>query len=367
MKKLSKILAIVLSILMIAMTLAACNKPADTKDDVDTTPDTDTTITTPADVDTTETRTFKIGLCNFVDDASLNQIVENIQNQLVDFGLANNVVFSVTVENCNTDASLLQQIISEFKADEVDMMIGIATPVAMAMQAATEGTDIPVVFAAVSDPVAAGIVDSLESPGANITGTSDYLDTNAIFNLMTTLDTDIAKVGLLYDVGQDSSTTAINDAKAYLENAGIEYVEANGTTIEEITLAAQQLVSDGVEAVFTPSDNSIMAAELSIYEIFAEAGIPHYTGADSFALNGAFLGYGVDFANLGRKTADMAAEILFTGNAPAYYAVKTFDNGTATINTETAAAIGYNYDDLAALFGPLCTQVNPIETAESFN
>lgn len=307
---------------------------------------------------------FKIGICNFVDDASLNQIIENIQNQLKAIEEEADVKFDVTVENCNMDSSLLQQIIDEFIADEVDLMVGVATPVAMAMQAATD--KIPVVFAAVSDPVGAGVVESMEAPGANVTGTSDALDTNNIFNLITTMKPDIKKVGLLYDVGQDASTQAIIDAKAYLEEKKIEVVEANGATIEEITLAANQLVEEGVEAVFTPSDNSIMAAELSIYEIFAEAKIPHFTGADSFALNGAFLGYGVDYANLGKETADMVRDILVDKKAPAEYAVKTFDNGTATINTDVCEALGYDYAELEEMFAPLCTHVQSIVTAEDF-
>ncbi len=308
--------------------------------------------------------TYKIGICNFVDDASLNQIIKNIEDQLKVIEKDADFQFDVTVENCNMDSSLLQQIIDEFKADEVDLMVGVATPVAMAMQSATD--EIPVVFAAVSDPVGAGIVDSMEAPGANVTGTSDALDTNNIFNLVTAMNPDIKKVGLLYDVGQDASTQAIVDAKAYLNDKGIEIVEANGATIEEITLAANQLVEEGVEAVFTPSDNSIMAAELSIYEIFADAKIPHFAGADSFALNGAFLGYGVDYANLGVETADMIKEILIDGKDPATLAVKTFDNGTATVNTDICEAMELDYDEISKIFEPLCTKVQSIVTAEDF-
>ena len=204
----------------------------------------------------------------------------------------------------------MSQIIADFIADDVDLMVGIATPVAMAMQTATEDTDIPVVFAAVSDPVSTELVESLDAPGANITGTSDYLDTNSIMNLIFALDQDVDKVGLLYDIGQDSSVTPIADAKEYLDNKNIEYVERTGTSVDEVMLAANALVADGVDVVFTPTDNTIMTAELSIYETFSKAGIKHYTGADSFALNGAFLGYGVDYANLGRETADMIAEVL---------------------------------------------------------
>ena len=218
-------------------------------------------------------------------------------------------------------------------------MVGVATPVAMRMQSATEGTDTPVVFSAVSDPVGSGLVDSLEAPGANITGTSDYLDTSSIMKLIQAQNPEVKKIGLLYDVGQDSSTTAIQEAKD----------------------------ADGVDAVFTPTDNTIMTAELSIYEKFIEAGIPHYTGADSFALNGAFVGYGVDYANLGQKTADMIADILVDGAKPSETAVETFDNGTATVNTETCEALGLDFDTVKKAFEPLCTQVNEITTAESFD
>jgi len=313
-----------------------------------------------------EGKTYKVGICNYVDDASLNQIVENIESQLKKAGEENGVVFEIAYDNCNADATVLNQIIANFQADEVDLMVGVATPVAMAMQAATEGQDIPVVFSAVSDPEGAGLVDSNAAPGANLTGTSDYLDTNAVMNLIFALNPDAKKIGFLYDQGQDSSTTPINNAKAYLDEKGIEYVERTGTTTDEVMLAADALVADGVDAIFTPTDNTIMTAELSIYEKFAEAKIPHYTGADSFALNGAFLGYGVDYANLGVETANMVVDILVNGANPATTAVKTFDNGTATVNTEICEAMGTSFDDVKAIFEPMCTQVNPIQTAESF-
>ncbi|MBQ9647617.1 MAG: ABC transporter substrate-binding protein [Oscillospiraceae bacterium] len=307
--------------------------------------------------------TYKIGICNYVDHASLNQIVDNIQSSLA---AADGINFEIDYENCNADAAVMNQIIANFIADGVDLMVGVATPVAMAMQAATEDNQIPVVFAAVSDPLAVDLVDSLDAPGANITGTSDYLNTNAILDLIFAANPDAAKIGLLYDMGQDASTGAINDAKAYLDAKGVPYVERTATSAAEVQLAAQALVSDGVDAVFTPTDNTIMESELAIYETFAEAGIPHYAGADSFALNGAFLGYGVDYANLGTATAYMIYDILANGADPAATPVMTFDNGIATVNTETCAAVGFDYDDIAAKFAPYCTQIVPIATAESF-
>ena len=267
---------------------------------------------------------FKIGICNYVDDASLNQIVDNIQSRLEEIGKEKDVNFDVSYDNCNADANVMEQIISDFQADNVDLMVGIATPVAMRMQSATEGTDTPVVFSAVSDPVGSGLVEDLDAPGANITGTSDYLDTASIMKLIQAVNPDVKKIGLLYDIGQDSSTTAIQEAKDYLDKEGIEYVERTGTTTDEVQLAADALVADGVDAVFTPTDNTIM-------------------------------------------TADMIADILMNDADPATTPVETFDNGTATVNTETCEGLGLDLETVKKDFEPLCTQVNEIVTAESFD
>lgn len=348
-KKMKKFIALLLTALMALCCLTACSGTSNG-----------------TSTEAASGSTVKVGICNYVDDASLNQIVDSIQSRLSEIGAEKGVTFDVSYDNCNADANLMSQIISNFIADGVDIMIGVATPVAMAMQAATEDNQIPVVFAAVSDPVSTGLVDSLEAPGSNVTGTSDYLDTAAVMNLMFAANPNTKKVALLYDLGQDSSATPIAAAKADLDARNVEYSDYTGTTVDEVVLAVQSIIADGADAVFTPTDNTVMKAELSIYELLADAGIPHYTGADSFALNGAFLGYGVDYANLGVETADMAAEILLEGKSPAEMAVKTFDNGTATVNTETCAALGLDYDTVAELFAPYCTKVQPIQTAENF-
>ncbi|MBR6707549.1 MAG: ABC transporter substrate-binding protein [Clostridia bacterium] len=313
-----------------------------------------------------EKTTFTVGICNFVDDASLNQIIQNIRERLGEIEKEKGVTFVIKEDNCNLDSSVMQQIIADFIADEVDLMVGVATPVAMMMQGMTEENGIPVVFAAVSDPVGAGLVESLEAPGANITGTSDYLDTAAVLNLIFAADPDAKKIALLYNPSEDASTAPIAAAKEILGEKGVEVKEYMGSNVSEVMQAADAIVGDEMDAVFTPTDNTIMSAELSIYEKLAEAKIPHYTGADSFALNGAFLGYGVDYANLGRETGDMIAEILLNGAKPAETAVKTFDNGTATVNTETCEAIGFDFETVKAAFGPFCTQVKEIQTAEAF-
>ena len=339
-KKMKKMMALVLSLMMVFSMVSLASAEAE--------------------------KVFKIGICNFVDDASLNQIIQNIRERLAEIEQEKGVTFDIDEDNCNLDSSVMQQIIADFIADDKDLMVGVATPVAMTMQGMTEENGIPVVFAAVSDPLGAGLVESLEAPGANITGTSDYLDTAAVLNLIFAANPDAKKVALLYNPSEDASTAPIAAAKEILTEKGVEVKEYTGSNPSEVMLAADAIVADEMDAVFTPTDNTIMAAELSIYEKFAEAKIPHYTGADSFALNGAFVGYGVDYANLGRVTGDMIAEILLEGKDPATLPVQTFDNGTATVNTETCEAIGFDFETIKAAFAPFCTQVNEITTAESF-
>ena len=311
-------------------------------------------------------KSYKVGIVKYMDHASLNQIESNLQKQLDAKGQELGVTFDYEdyTFNGQGDGTTLNQIVTQLLDSDVDVIVPIATPAAQTVQAATEDSDLPVVFSAVSDPVTAGLVDSMEEPGTHITGTSDALNTATIMDLMLAADEDLDYVGLLYSKSEDSSTQPIKEAKEYLEAKGIQYIEKTGTTIDEISSAADVLVAEGVDAVFTPTDNTVMKAELAIYEKFAEAKIPHYCGADSFAVNGAFCGYGVDYANLGTATADMVAEILVNGADPASMPVETFDNGIATINTETCEALGLDLEAIKTAYEPLCTQLVETVTSE---
>ena len=311
-------------------------------------------------------QTFKVGIVNYVDHASLNQIVASVESRLDKVGAEKGVTFDYAdyYANAQADQSNLNQIGADLVADQVDVIVAVATPTAATMLAAVEDTDIPVVYSAVTDPVSAGF-DGEEG----ITGTSDALNTEAIMNLITAINPDIDTIGLLYDLSQDASTQAIADAKAFCDSKGIKYIEKNGTTTAEVQMAAEALVAAGVKAVFTPTDNTVMTAELSIYETFLEAGIQHFTGADSFALNGAFVGYGVDYVQLGEATADMVVELLCGGKTPADLPYQTFDNGIVTINTETAAALGMDDNTLNMIkeaFKPYCTEIVVVTTQENF-
>ena len=150
-------------------------------------------------------------------------------------------------------------------------------------------------------------------------------------------------MGLLYSLSEPNSAKPIADAKAYLDTKGIEYVEQTANTNDEVVAAASALIAAGVDAVFTPTDNVIMAAELAIYEDLAKNGIPHYTGADSFVRNGAYATCGVNYTDLGTQTADLAYTAMTEGmdGMEDYYLM---DGGIITVNTDTCALIGKQAD-----------------------
>ena len=231
--------------------------------------------------------------------------------------------------------------LDEIIADGVNAIIPIATTAAQIAALSAEDSKTPVVYAAISDPEAAKVT------GIDyVTGTSDALNTDFIMDMILAQNPDTAKVGLLYSLSEPNSATPIANAKAYLDGKGIAYTEQTANTNDEVIAAASALIADGVDAIFTPTDNVIMAAELAIYEDLAAAGIPHYTGADSFVRNGAFATCGVNYTELGARTADLAYEAITDGmdSMEDYYLM---DGGIITVNTETAETLGADYSMFA--------------------
>ena len=311
--------------------------------------------------------TYKVGVVKFVDHASLNQIEDSLISALTNIGLMNDVTFEILDYNGNADGSQLQQIGAELVSEEADVIVAIATPAAQILQAATEDEEIPIIFSAVTDPVGANLVESLDAPGGNLTGTSDALNTETMINLIFAADPEADKIGLLYSNSEDASKLPIAEAKAILDDKGIAYVEKTGTTTDEVNAAVDALIAEEVDAIFTPTDNTIMNAELAIFEKLQEAGIPHYAGADSFALNGAFLGFGVNYIDLGIETGEMTAKLLMEGLSPADMPVVTFDSGIASINIDTAAALGMDLAEVKQAIGPYCSEVAELTTAQDFS
>ena len=296
---------------------------------------------------------YKVAIVKQLDHASLDEIAAAIEEECAVIAKRDGVSIKCDIFSGQNDQTMLQQIAAQVVADEYDVIIPIATRAAQIVAVVDEESKIPVVYAAISDPEAAELTDI-----DYVTGTSDMLNTEFIIDMMLAQNPDIKTVGLLYSLSEANSRKPIAEAKAYLDEKGINYIEATGNTNDEVMAAAGSLISDKVDAIFTPTDNVIMAAELAIAPSFAEAGIPHYTGADSFVRNGAFATCGVNYTELGAKTADLAYQAVTEGMAELedYYKM---DGGIITVNTETAEALGID----TAIFADMGTLVE-VETTE---
>lgn len=294
---------------------------------------------------------YSVAIVQQLDHSSLDEIRTAVEAQLE--ALAQEQCVEITIKSFNgqNDASVLNQIGTQVVSDGYDLIIPIATMAAQCMVTAAEGTNIPVVYAACSDPESAGLTGI-----PTVTGVSDALNTPFILDMMLAAQPDVKTVGLLYSNSEINSQTPIAEAKAYLDAKGIAYLEKTGNTAGEVLEAAASMVGR-VDAVFTPTDNAVMNAEASVAETLNEAGIPHYTGADSFVLSGAFTTCGVNYTELGTKTADMAFDILMGGAVGDFHVM---DGGIITVNTDTAAACGINY----SVFTTMANTINEVTTAQ---
>ena len=342
-----KVISLVLSVMMMLTMFAGC-KASGTAETA--APTSSTAAETSADT-TPAVQEFNVAIVQQLDHASLDEIRTAIVAQLQKLAEGKGVKVNIQEFNGQNDATVLNQIGAQVVGDGVDLIIPIATLAAQCMVTAADGTDIPIVYAAISDPEAAGLTGL-----SNVTGTSDALNTAFILDMMLTANPDIKTVGLLYSNSEANSTTPIAEAKAYLQEKQIDFVEKTGNTSGEIVEAAASMVGR-VDAVFTPTDNVVMAAEVTVAETLNEAGIPHYTGADSFVAAGAFATCGVNYTELGTYTADMAMDILLGGAVPEFHVM---DGGIITVNTETAAILGIDY----SVFSSMANTVVEVKTGE---
>ena len=327
-----KVISLILSLVMVfALTACGASEPAQTP--------------------TGYAENYKVAIIQQLDHSSLDEIRTAIEAQLKALAEEKGVGMVITYDNGQNDSSMLSQIATQVVSEKPDLIIPIATLAAQYAVTGAEGTNIPIVYAACSDPASAALTGL-----STVTGVSDALNTPFILDMMLAAQPDIQTVGLLYSNSEINSATPIAEAKAYLDAKGIAYLEKTGTTSGEIIEATASMVGL-VDAVFTPTDNAVMAAEASVAELLGDAGIPHYTGADSFVLSGAFTTCGVNYTELGTKTADMAFDILMGGTIGDFHVM---DGGIITVNTDTAKTCGIDY----SVFSQMANTVNEVVTAE---
>ncbi len=319
MKK--KLMAITLTVLMVAALLAGCGSS-------------DSEASGTGD-------SFKIGIVQLVEHTSLDQIREAIIAQLETEGYVDGENITIDYQNAQNEQSNLKTICQGFVADKVDVIVAITTPAAQVAMGETD--EIPIIFSAVTDPVASEVVADLENPGGNVTGTSDAIDVSQIIELANELTPGFKTIGTLYNSSETNSIATVEKLKEYADANGYEVVETAITSANEIQTAAQSLAKK-CDIVFSPTDNTVASSIAVANEVFTKAKIPFYVGADSMVKDGAFATSGVDYEYLGQQTADMVIEVL-NGADTASMPVRTMNETSIFINSETADAMGIRIPD----------------------
>ncbi|AOY78009.1 ABC transporter substrate-binding protein [Clostridium formicaceticum] len=283
-----------------------------------------------------EAKVFKIGIIQPMDHPSLNQIRETIISELEVLASNDEIKIEIDFKNANGDMSLLPSIMQNMLSSGVDMLVPIGTAPAQAAKAST--TTVPIVFSAVSNPIEAGIVSAFEETTGNITGVSNSIAIEDIFELANALTPDVKVFGFIYNSSEINSATGIDRAKAYCDEHGIAYKEATITSTADLQQAATSLVGS-VDAFFTPNDNTVASAMPTYLQVAMDANLPTYVGADSMVIDGGLATVGIDYTVLGKQTVLMISRIL-QGETIEENHVEQIAEYAKMININTAEELG---------------------------
>lgn len=272
-----------------------------------------------------------IGITQIVEHASLDASVDGFKQALKDAGL--NVNYDE--QNAQGDQATAATIAGNFADANLDLVLAVATPTAQA--AAQAITDTPVLFTAVTDPVGAQLVDSLEAPGANLTGTTDANPVADQLELLKQIVPDAVTVGIVYSSGESNSEVQVEWAKEAAPNLGLEIVEATVTTSAEVQQAAESL---DVDAYYVITDNTVVSGLGALIQVAENNQIPVIAAEGDSVANGAIATYGISYYDLGYQTGEMALSILNDGADPATMPVEALDELTLYLNLAAAERMG---------------------------
>ena len=289
------------------------------------------TLTTGADPTGDGGGSYSIGITQIVSHPSLDAARDGFKEGLAEAGIE----ATFDEQNAQNDQATATSIATRFAGADLDLVLAIATPSAQAVAASI--TDVPVLFTAVTDPVSADLVDSLDTPGANLTGTTDMNPVAEQIALVKRVAPDAQSVGIIYSSGEVNSEIQVELAREAAEQEGLEVVETTVTTTAEVLQAAQTL---DVDAIYVPTDNTVVSGLDSVLQTAEERQIPVIAGETDSVENGALVTYGLDYYELGVQTAQMAAAILTEGADPAAMAVEEQQTPRLVVNPAAAERMG---------------------------
>jgi len=287
--------------------------------------------------DATSGEAVKVGITQYVTHASLDASREGFKKALADAGYTGDKIV-LDEQNAQADAATNTSIAGKFASDGLDLVLAIATPSAQAAVQAI--SDAPILFTAVTDPVAADLVDSMESPGGNATGTSDGVPDDVVvqqLELIKELDPEAKSIGVVYSSGEVNSAVQVDAVKEAAAGLGLEVKEATVSVSGEVQQAAQSL---DVDAFYIPTDNNVVSALSSLIQVAEEKKVLTIAAEGDSVRNGAVATWGIDYEKLGYQTGEMAVKILKGEATPADLPVETQTKMNLYVNPAAAERMG---------------------------
>jgi putative ABC transport system substrate-binding protein len=281
-------------------------------------------------------QTKNVAITAIVEHPALDAVRDGIIQGLTDLGYTEGTDIAFTYETAQGNPATAAQIARQFIGETQDVIVAISTPSAQAVAAAT--TDIPLVFSAVTDPLAAGLVTSIEAPGGNVTGVSDMAPIADHLALIQEVTPNVKTLGVLYNPGEANSVSSLAAVQDEASALGITVVEGPATKSADVQAAARSLIGK-VDAIYVPTDNTIVSALESAVGVANEAQIPLYAADTDSVARGALAAVGFNYFDVGVQTAGIVDQVL-KGGSPGSIPV-IFASGTdLQVNKATAAAIG---------------------------
>ena len=282
-----------------------------------------------------EKKVAKVGVLQFVSHPSLDLIYKGIQDGLAEEGYKDDQL-KIDFMNSEGDQSKVATMSKQLVANGNDLVVGIATPAAQGLASATK--DLPVIMAAITDPIGANLVKDLKKPGGNITGVSDHNPAQQQVELIKALTPNVKTIGALYSSSEDNSKTQVEEFKAYAEKAGLTVETFAVPSTNEIASTVNVMTSK-VDAIWVPIDNTIASAFSTVVASNQSAKKPIYPSATAMVEAGGLASVVVDQHDLGVATGKMIAEVL-KGAKPADTPVNVFSTGKSVINKKLAQELG---------------------------
>ncbi len=249
-------------------------------------------------------KTINIGISQIVEHPALDAARKGFMDDLKDSGYKN---VNFNYKNAQNNRAVSGQIAKAFVGDKVDLVFAISTPSSQDIAAVTK--EIPILFCAVTDPVAAGLVKSLEAPGANVSGTTDRSPVAQQLDLITKILPNVKKLGTVYNPGEVNSVSSVKEIKAEAAKRGMTIVEAPAANSSAVKMAAESLVGK-VDLIHIPTDNTVVLAFESVVKVCLDNKIPLFAADVDSVSRGAIAALAVDYYRMGRQTGAMARRIL---------------------------------------------------------